>query len=119
MLYNSKFIFNIFDRGVLIIVGTAKRRQHKMGAVLLKSSIGLLSMLHTDCYYVIIGITPCHQKAVLSISPQETVWDGGISLRFRGDALTAPDRLTRADWQHKFPLTEGLFPYMQHVPETK
>ena len=45
-----------------------------MAAILLKSSIQHLSMLHMDCYHVIIGIKPCHQKLVLSISPRESVW---------------------------------------------
>ena len=64
--------------GVWVIVGTAKIFA-KMAAVLLKSSIRHLSMLHRDCYHVIIGIKPCHQKLVLSISPRESVLRGGIS----------------------------------------
>ena len=35
-----------------------------------------ITMLHTDCYHVIIGIKPCHWKPVLSISPRESVWGG-------------------------------------------
>ena len=33
--------------------------------------IRYLSMPHTDCYHVIIGIKPCHQKLALSVSPRE------------------------------------------------
>ena len=39
---------------------------------------------HRDCYHIIIGIKPCHQKLVLSIRPRESVWGGGISPRPNG-----------------------------------
>ena len=58
-----------------------KSSQNKMATMLLKSSIPHLSMLHTDCYHAVIGIKACHQKFVLSISPRESVWGGGISPR--------------------------------------
>ena len=64
-----------------------KSSQNKMATVLLKSSIGHLSMLHTHCYHVIIGIKPCHPKLVLSISPRESVW-GGLGLTASGKYLT-------------------------------
>ena len=34
--------------------------------------------------YRLIGIKPSHQKLVLSISPRESVWGGGISPRHNG-----------------------------------
>ena len=63
-----------------------------MATAVLKSSIRHLSMLHTDCYHVIIGIKPCDQKLVLSISPRESVWGGGISPRPNGLGEIPPDR---------------------------
>ena len=70
--------------GVWIVVGTAKifaKQNGDRGVEILDSA---LSMLHTDSYHVIIGIKPCHQKLVLSISPRESVWGGGISPRPNG-----------------------------------
>ena len=71
-----------------------------MATVVLKSSIRHLSMLHTDCYHVIIGIKPCHQNGLTA----------------SGKYVTAPDRFPRADWQHKF-LVTGLNPLSNTTSE--
>ena len=66
--------------GVWVIVGNDKIFANKMAAFFLPFPIQHLSMLHTDCSHVIIGIKPYHHKCVLSISPRELVWGDGITL---------------------------------------
>ena len=68
----------------------SKSSPNKMAAILLKSSIQHLSMLHMDCYHVIIGIKPCHQKLVLSISPRESVWAAVFPLGYRLGEIPQP-----------------------------
>ena len=80
ILWNNIQIFNfLMLEGCESKLKPSKSSQNKMAAVLLKSSVWHLSMHHRGCYHVIIGIKPCHQKLVLSISPRESVWGGGIS----------------------------------------
>ena len=62
--------------GVWVILGTVKifaKRNGGRFVEILDSS----PWSAPHCCHVIIGIKPCHQKLLLLISPQESVWGGG------------------------------------------
>ena len=84
-LWNNTHIFNfLMLEGVWIKVGTSKIFAKQNGG----RFVEIVDLAPFDApqgyYHVIIGIKPCHQKLVLSISPRESVWGGGISPRPNG-----------------------------------